>query len=904
MKRRGERERELQAELRVHLDMDVAARVAAGEDRAAAGRRAERQFGNLADVAQVTRAQWGGLLCQALLQDARYGLRQLRRNPGFAAAAILTLALGIGASVAIFSVVYATLLRPLPFHDAGRIYKLNETTPKVGLVSVSYPDFQDWRRQSRAFGAMSYVHHESFLLTGAGRPRYYAGLAVSSNFFATLGVRPALGRGFTPHEAGAQVVLSYPFFQTLFHGDAGATRQLGDTLSASGRPLPGSEARPQPDQREGGASKKWPSHLGRTLRLDGQDFAVVGVLPPAFRWPNQASFLIPLRYWIARNQAEAADRGERGDSAVFARLAPGATIAQARTGLAGIAARLARAYPGTNDQFGAVATPLRTAFVGSERPALLALLGGVIFLLLIACANVANLFLVRGAARSREIAVRRALGATRGRMLRQLLTEGLVLAGLGGAAGLGFAWIGVRWLTTLVPARLGGGAALTLNRPVLLAALAVVMLSALLFGLGPALQAARSEVQAELKPESAGRSLGLRRRGLRSLVASGELALAVMLLIGAGLMTQSLYRLLHTSPGFAPRHRYAMEIRLRPGYRTDAAVVNFWQAVLRRIRAVPGVEQAAVGDNVPFTGNHSRADITIQGMPLPRPGNYPHPDLHFVSPGYFATLGIPLLRGRDFTNRDNAHGPHVAIVNERLARRYFGHADPVGRRLMFGDIGAAKPDWFTIIGVAGDTRMYGLGNPSRLEVYLSAWFATDTDMEVLVASPVAAATLAPELRAAAAAVDREQPVFEVAAMTSLIGQSLATPRTTFWLLALFSLTALLLAAVGVYGVIAFSVAQRTREIGIRMALGARAGDVLRSVLGQGAALAAMGVLAGWAGAWALTRFLASLLYQVRPADPRTFAVAAGVLGLVALLAAYAPARRAARIDPLQALRGE
>jgi putative ABC transport system permease protein len=866
MTRRERRERDLRAELQSHLDLDAQARIAAGDDPAAARRRAERQFGNPVDVAEVTRAQWGGMLGQALHQDVRYGLRQLRRNPGFAAAAVLTLALGIGASVAIFSVVYATLLRPLPFRDAGRIDKLNETTPMVGLVSVSYPNFLDWQRQSRAFAAMSYVHHESFLLTGAGRPHYYGGMAVSSNFFATLGVRPALGRGFTPHEASTDVILSYPFFTRQFHGDAAA--------------------------------------LGRTLRLNGQDFDIVGVLPPSFRWPNQANVLVPLGYWIAHNHAAAADRGQRGDTAVFARLARGATIARARAELAGIAARLARAYPAADDQFGVAVTPLRDAFVGSRQPALLALLGGVIFLLLIACANVANLFLVRGAARSREIAVRRALGAGRGRIVRQLLTESLVLAALGGAAGLALALAGVRWLATLVPSSLGAGAGLRLNGPILLAALAVVLLAALLFGLGPALQAARPGVQSELKQEAAGLALARRRRGLRSLVAAGELALAVILLIGAGLMTQTLLRLMRTSPGFQPNHRYAMEIRLRPGYRTDAAVVNFWQQALRRIRAVPGVERAAVGDNVPFTDSHARTDITLEGMPLPRLGSFPHPDLHFVSPGYFATLGIPLLRGRDFNDRDNAHGPRVAVVNRLLARRYFGNADPVGCRLMFGHPSAAKPAWYTIVGEVGDTRMYGLGNPARLEVYLSAWYAPDSDMEVLVHSPVAAATLAPELRAAAASVDRDQPVFEVDSMASLIDQSVATPQTTFRLLALFSLAALVLAAIGVYGVIAFGVAQRTREIGIRMALGARAADVLRAVLAQGLALAGAGVLAGWAGAWLLTRFLANLLYQVRPADPRTFAAAAGVLALVALLAAYLPARRAARIDPLLALRSE
>jgi putative ABC transport system permease protein len=866
MSRRQDRERELAAELQAHLDMDTQARLAAGEDRAAAGRRAERQFGNFDDVAETTRAQWGGQFWQTLGQDARYGLRQLRRNPGFAAAAVLTLAMGIGASVAIFSVVYATLLRPLPFRDASRLYKLNETTPKVGMVSVSYPNFLDWQRQSHAFAAMSYVHHESLLLTGNGRPHYYGGLAVSSNFFTTLGVRPALGRGFMPHESGTDVVLSYPLFQQQFHGSAGA--------------------------------------LGQTLRLDGQDFDVVGVLPPSFRWPNQTKFLIPLRYWIAHNHAEATDRGDRGDSAVFGRLAPGAGVRQARTEMAGIAARLARAYPGTNDQFGAALTPLRDAFVGSEQPALLVLLGGVVFLLLIACANVANLFLVRGAARGREIAVRLALGASRGRIVRQLLTESLVLATLGGMAGLGLALGGVRWLAALVPATLGGGADPGLSAPILLSALAIVGLAAVLFGLGPALQAARPAVQAELKQESAGLAPSRRRGGLRSLVAGGELALAVMLLIGAGLMTQTLYRLMHASPGFQPRHRYAMEIRLRPGYHTDAAVVNFWRQVLRRIRAVPGVERAAVGDNVPFTGNHSRADITLAGMPLPRPGSFPHPDLHFVSPGYFATMGIPLLRGRDFTAHDTAHAPHVAIINRLLARQYFGHANPVGRRLTFGDASAAKPDWFTIVGVAGNTKLYGLAHPPRLEVYLSAWFAPDTDMDVLVQSRAAASALEPELRAAAAAVDREQPVFEADSMTALIDHSIATPQTTFWLLALFSLAALVLAAVGVYGVIACAVAQRTHEIGIRMALGARSVDVLRSVLGQGATLAAGGVLAGWAGAWALTRFLASLLYHVHPADPRTFAAAAGVLAAVALLAAYVPARRAARIDPLLALRSE
>jgi putative ABC transport system permease protein len=808
---------------------------------------------------------------ETLWQDLRYGLRILRKSPGFAIAAILTLALGIGANTAIFSVVYGVLLEPLPYHDPARLILLNETTPKVGVVSVSDPNFLDWRSQSTTFSQMAAVHEVGFNLSGISQPESISGEAVSANFLSLLGVRPFLGRDFDASEeksgAAPVVMLSFPLWQSHFGSD--------------------------------------PAAVGRTVLFDGRSFTIIGVLPPNFRWIEKAQFLEPIGTWLATNP-EATERGARGDMVVIGRLTPVTSLATARSEMEGIAARLATQYPGTNDQFGVLLRPIREAFVGDMRTAILSLFGAVICVLLIACANVANLLLVRGAGRTREVALRIAFGATRRRIVRQMLTESLVLALVGGALGIAFAIAGSRAITQMLPPDMLMDAAVTVNHAVLLFAAALILFAAFIFGLGPAARSAKSDIHLQLKEGSAGTGTAESHNRLRALFVVAELALSLVLLAGAGLMMKSVHLLLSVSPGFQPERLLTMKMDLRTAqYDKDPAIINFWQNVLDRVRALPGVQSAALGTNIPLTDSHGRSDITIEGMPLPKPGNYPHPDFHTISDGYVSALGIPLLQGREFVQTDNEKGAPVVIINAKLARQYFPNGDAVGKRLKFGHLDPAKPpQWLTIVGVLGDTKMYGLANPARLELYLPFHQSASSDMDVLVRCRVDPSAMTAAIRSAIAAIDKDQPIFAIATMQELISASVAGRRFTLILLGLFSGIALVLAAIGIYGVISYTVAQRTRDIGIRMALGASQTQVLRDVLGLGLRLTGIGLLLGLLGAFLATRVLASLLYGVASTDALTFTAVSAVLTVVALFASYLPARRATRVDPIVALRYE
>jgi putative ABC transport system permease protein len=807
-----------------------------------------------------------------VLNDLRFALRSLRKSPGFTAVALLTLALGIGANTAIFSLVYAVLLRPLPYKDAGRVVVLHETTPKVGTVSVSYPNFVDWRSQSRRFSQMAFVHDVDADLGGTIKPQAVTAEAVSASFLSLLDVRPIAGRDFAASEdepgTAAVAILSYGLWQSRFGGDRGV--------------------------------------LGRTITLDGRPVTIVGIVPPDFRAPEPADLLLPVGVWRADHAKAAEDRGARGNSVVVARLAPMSSLAAARVELQTIAARLARAYPTTNDQFGVALQPVRDFFVGDVRPALLVLFGAVLFVLLIACANVANLLLARGSTRAREVALRTALGAGRARLVRQMMTESLVLALLGGAAGLLVASGAIRVLGAVAPAGSLAAAPTSLNGPVLLFTAVIVVLVTCLFGAAPAIHTTRPDVQSELK--EGGRTVGGGRRHGRLLaVQSGaEITLALVLLAGAGLMLRTVVGLLSVDPGFRSAGVLTMDVALRaPRYAHDPERRRFWQQLLDGAHAVPGVRSAAVGTVVPFTHDHSRADVTIEGMPLPTPGSFPHPDYHFVSSGYFRTLGIPLVRGRDFTAADDENAPRVGIVNTRLAQQYFPGRDPIGKRFMFGHPSAAtSPEWITIVGVAGDTKLYGLGNPSRLEVYVPYRRYPPGDVTLLVQSAMEPGPLAAAMRRVVAAIDPDQPISSVATMGALRRASVGDRRATLMLLSAFSALAVLLAAIGIYGVISYAVAQRSHEIGIRMALGARQRGVLAMVLRDAGTIAVAGIAVGIATAIVLTRTMAGLLYAVSPADPVTLVAAASLLLAIALLAAYLPARRAARVHPMEALRYE
>jgi putative ABC transport system permease protein len=612
----------------------------------------------------------------------------------------------------------------------------------------------------------------------------------------------------------------------------------------------------------------------------------------------------PIGVW-ATNNSTVAVRGDRGDLTVVGRLAAGVRMEQARAEMDGIAARLARAYPEANDQCGVKLQSLRESFSGDARPSMLVLLGAAIFVLLVACANVANLFLMRGAVRAKEMALRIAIGASGGRIVRQILTESFLVAVLGGLAGVGLALAGIPAMARLIPADTLAGASVGMNGAVLLFSAGLVVLSVLAFGLAPALHSARGNVHADLKEGGKTTSGGGRNRW-RGLLATSEIALALILLVGAGLMMKSLYRLLAVDSGFRPERVLKMEMSLRTAqYDKDPAVIGFWQQVLERVRALPGVESAAVGTAIPLTDDHSRTDITVEGMALPKPSDYPHPDTHTVSPGYEKTLGIRVLRGRGFTDADRENAPRVALVSAIVAQRLFPGADPVGKRFTLGRLEANRaPKWLTIVGVLADTKMYGLANPARLEVYVPFRQMAASEMVLLVKSGMEPAALVSAIRAVVVSIDKEQPIFGIATMQEVVNASVSTRRITLILLGLFSGLALVLASIGIYGVISYSVAQRAREIGIRMALGAQRGDVLRLVLAQGGKISLAGIAIGSAASAGLTWLMAKLLYSVSAVDPATFIAVAFVLAVIAMVASYIPARRALRVDPLVALRNE
>jgi putative ABC transport system permease protein len=869
--RRRRREEELDEEVRAHLRMAAQEHAEQGESAEQARAAAECEFGNVTLVKEVTRDMWGRHWFETLLQDLRYGTRQLRKKPSFTIVAVLTLALGIGATTAIFSVVYAVLLRPLPYQDPSTLVVMQEMTPKVGTVSVSYQDFLDWRRQSHAFSRMAAVHSVGFNLAGVSQPETISGDAVSPNFLSMEGIRPFLGRDFDSAEekAGAApvVILSYPLWQSHLGGD--------------------------------------PNAIGRTITLDGRSFTIVGVLSPSFRSLDKTDLLEPIGVW-ATNNPNVTERGERGDTVVIGRLAAGVTLPQARAEMEGIAARLAEEYPGSNDQFGVSLESIRDAFVSDSRPAILVLFGAVVFVLLIACANVANLYLVHAAARIKEIALRMALGAERSRIIRQMLTESFVLAGLGGILGVALAVGGIQAITRLIPMDMLSGESVSLSGAVLLFAAGTVVLTAVVFGLAPAAHSTRPDVQSELKEGGRTTSAGSAQNRLRAAFAIAEISLALILLVSAGLMTKSLYRLMDVNPGFQPDRVLTMELDLRTQqYSKDPAILNFWEQLLAHVQALPGVESVAVGTVVPLSGDHSRGDITIEGMALPKPGSFPHPDYHIVSPGYLRTLGVPLLRGRQFTEADNEKSPLVGMVNAKLASEYWPNDNPLGKRFIFGHPDPKKPSkCITVVGVTGDTKLYGLANPPRLELYIPYRQDPTGGMNLLTRSAIDPASLTSEIRGAVASIDKDQPIFGVTTMEQLVSNSVATQRITLVLLGLFSGLALVLAVIGVYGVISYSVAQRTHEIGIRMALGAERQEVLKLVVGHSLRLTLMGVGLGIIGALVLTRTLASLLYTVKPTDVLTFVIASLLLSSVALVASYIPARRAAKVDPMVALRYE
>ena len=812
-----------------------------------------------------------------LLSEFRFSLRILRRNPGFSAAAIVVLALGIGANTAIFSVVNAVLLRPLPFDDSSRIMQVWHTPPAQsfpGLTwfSVSPANYLDWRSQSSSFEQMAAYGFRSFTVGGKERPEAIQAAAVASDFFPLLRVQPLLGRTFAPDEdrpgQGHVVVLSYNFWGDHFASDRNV--------------------------------------VGRTILLDGENYSIVGVMPETFRFPSWGKIWVPLA-WTNETRAV---RGNH-NYGVIARLKKSVDIRRAQAELSAISTRLEQLYPEDDKGWGAIIIPLREQLVGDVRAALLVLLGAVAFVLLIACANVANLVLAKTLARRKEIAIRTSLGATRFVVLRQILAETVLLSVAGGALGLFLARFGVTLIVKVLGDRIPAFMQITLDIPVLAFTLLLSVVAGVLAGLIPSVRFTRADVNEALKQGQSRGSSDARGGGTRRLLVVSEVALSLVLLIGAGLMIRSLWELRKVQPGFDPHNVLTMTVPLpRNRYSSPAGQVAFFQEVLTRIRALPGIDSAGVIDDLPLDGGGSHQPFSIEGRPVQQMSDQPEVDVRLISPGYIHAMHIPILRGRDLSDADVAGRPGAVLISDSLARRFWPNEDPIGRHLtltFFPDIVRE------VVGIVGDVKLDSLDETRPVatiyhplaQVSVSpgeAWRSFGMTFTVRTHSDPVNSISA--VTGAIHQVGPDLPVVDVMSMNDVIAQSVSPLRFNMLLLACFAGLALVLAAVGIYSVLSYTVRRRVREIGIRMALGASHSDVVRMVLTDGLKPILMGIALGLVAAIALSRVVASLIFGVRATDPLTFAAVALLLMLVGVFATIVPAYRATRIEPVRILREE
>lgn len=816
-------------------------------------------------------------LLRNLLSDLRFSLRTLRRSPAFSAAAVLVLALGIGANTAIFSVVNAVLLRPLPFDDPSRIMQVwhvppAKSFPGLTRFAVSPANYLDWRSQSSSFEEMAAYGFRSFTVGGSERPEAIQAGAVASDFFPLLRMRPLLGRTFMPDEdrpgQDKVVVLGYNFWRDHFASD--------------------------------------PNVLGRNLLLDGAKYSIVGVMPEALQFPSWAKIWVPLAW---TNEIRAI-RGNH-NYGVIAGLKKGVNIHQAQAELSAISSRLEQVYPEDDKGWGAVIVPLREQLVGDVRPALLVLLGAVAFVLLIACANVANLVLAKTLARRKEIAIRTALGASRFVVLRQILAETVLLSVVGGAVGLFLARFGITLIVKVLGDRIPPFMQITLDIPVLAFTLFLSVVAGVLAGLLPSVRFTRADVNEALKQGQSRGSSDLRGGGTRRLLVVSEVALSLVLLIGAGLMIRSLWELSKVQPGFDPHNVLTLTVPLPPNrYSSPAGQISFFQDVLRRIRALPRVDSAGVIDSLPLNGGGSIQPFSIEGRPVQQMSDQPEVDVRVISHGYIRAMHIPILRGRDFTDSDVAGRPGAVLISDSLARRFWPKEDPIGKHLTLSFYPNVVRE---VVGIVGDTKMDSLDETRPVAAIYHAlaqltappsepWrsfgltFAVRTSSDPM--NSVSAVTKAIH------EVGPDLPVVDVMSMNDVIAQSVSPQRFNMLLLASFAGLALILAAVGIYSVLSYTVRRRVREIGIRMALGASNNDVVQMVLADGLKPILAGVVLGLAAALALSRVVSSLIYGVRATDPLTFAAVALLLLLVGIFATIVPAYRATRIEPVRILREE
>jgi putative ABC transport system permease protein len=789
----------------------------------------------------------------------RYALRTLLRSPGFAAAAVLTLGLGIGANTAIFSAVDAALLRPLPFTQAERLVQIWETHPRFPHLAAAFPDYLDWRTESKSFEQVASWGYERFQITGQGDPEQVDGSIVSENFLSTIGLRPALGRGFADGEAQA-VLLGDALWRKKFNSD--------------------------------------PSIVGRNIRMNGASFTVVGILPGPQILPKDVELLTPFGNMIADYRANRTHHMVQ----VVGRLKPGVTLQQASAEILGLSARMEHDYPATNNTIGAALVPLAREIEGDSRTPLLVLLAVVGLVLLIATANVANLLLARAAGRRKEIAIRIALGAGRGQLVRQLSTESLVLAGAGGIAGVALAAAATPWLRVLATGRIVRAAEIALDGRVLLFALAAALVTGILFGMAPALAATRADQNADLRAGGRG-SAGNLHKSLRAVLVAGQVALAMLVLVSAGLLTRSLLRLTRIDPGFRVEHLLTARVALPGGYKTEAQIGAFFQQLMARMAAMPGVKGVATTDEAPLSERYSSTRFAVDGEPTPGPGPFPVAANVGGSPNYFELMQVPVLRGRAFTDHDvRSDDGTPVIVNETLAREFY-HGEAVGHSLILGVL-TPKPSRHPIIGVVADSLEQGLNKPAEPTMYFAGYSGYGRTEAMLIHTAGDPMALAGVLRREVASLEREAPVNDVRTMEEIVDKSLAGRKFSVLLISMFGALALTLAAVGLYGVVSYSVTQRNREMGLRRALGAQQGQVLRMVIGEAMRLAIIGAAVGAVAAIFATKALESELYGVRPNDPKSFLGAAVTLLIVALLGAWIPARRAMRVDPVIALRDE
>jgi putative ABC transport system permease protein len=869
--RHSEMKEETAEELRSHVQHRADDLERSGLSRAEAERRARIEFGGMERFREECREASGGYWLETLLQDARFGLRMLRKSPGFTAVAVLTLALGIGANTAIFSVVNTVLLQPLPFPQAKQLVAITEANSQFGdNAGSSYPNFAAWREQSKSLREIAGYQFHQLTLTGVGEPAVLDTVVTTPSLFSVLEIKPLAGRIFSEDDgkqgAAPVVILNENFWRKRFAQD--------------------------------------PHIIGKAITLDMRPYTVVGIMPESFHYPvsmpNQ-DIWIPLRQdplfgkWTERQGGHWLR--------VIARLRPEFSLEEAQTELNTIFTRHLKDFPDDNPNWTVHLVPLHQMVTGNVKSPLIVLLCAVGLVLLIACANIANLLLARATSRSREMAVRMALGADRQRITRQLLTESTILGLLGGVTGILLAYCGVRALVSLLPAGLSQIHSIRVDGLVLAFALVLSLAASLIFGLAPVFLAARSDPQANLREGGrAGEARGPLRA--RNMLAIGEVALAMILLVAAGLLMRSFIMLTSVQPGFEAKHVVKADISLPQfQYSTPQQWAAFADELLSRLQSRPGMQNSAMVAPLPIVNGFINLGFSIVGhAPLP-PGTSLTANYVAASPKYFSVMGIPLLRGRLFSENDSASTPRVAVISATLAKRYFPNENPLGRQIVIGfpPNGDAPRE---IVGVAGDVRDVSLSDDPGPMVYVPFAQAPFWGGEVVVKNSLSVSDIANTIRQETAGIDKGLPVTEIESLPEAVSASVAAPRFRTWVLGLFGAMALVLAAVGIFGVVSYSVSRRTQEIGIRMALGATPGNVRRLVMGESAKLVLLGLAIGIPASLVLTRFLSTLLFGVHATDPLTFSGVALLLVLVAMVAAYIPARRAMRVEPTVALRYE